>query len=131
MFSVLVTQSCPTLCNPMDCSPPGSSVHGMLQARILDLGSHSLLQEIFWTQGLNPGLLHCRQILYCLSHQGIYLAHYLAMLKAYKLSLCFKKKNHHQTLPEVPCLKMWEWEVRVDGTGKFPLVENHWYQGIT
>ena len=26
---------------------------------------------------------------------------------------------------------MWEWEVRVDGTGKFPLVENHWYQGIT
>ena len=33
---VLVTQSCPTLCNPMDCSPPGSSVHGILQARILE-----------------------------------------------------------------------------------------------
>ena len=32
----LVTQSCPTLCNPMDCSPPGSSVHGILQARILE-----------------------------------------------------------------------------------------------
>ena len=32
----LVTQSCPTLCNPMDCSPPGSSVHGVLQARILE-----------------------------------------------------------------------------------------------
>ena len=31
-----VTQSCPTLCNPMDCSQPGSSVHGMLQARILE-----------------------------------------------------------------------------------------------
>ena len=30
---VLVAQSCPTLCNPMDCSPPGSSVHGILQAR--------------------------------------------------------------------------------------------------
>ena len=29
-------QSCPTLCNPMDCSPPGSSVHGILQARILE-----------------------------------------------------------------------------------------------
>ena len=29
-----VAQSCPTLCNPMDCSPPGSSVHGILQARI-------------------------------------------------------------------------------------------------
>ena len=33
-------------------------------------GCHSLLQGIFPTQGLNPGLLHCRQILYCLSHQG-------------------------------------------------------------
>ena len=33
---MLVAQSCPTLCNPMDCSPPGSSVHGILQARIPD-----------------------------------------------------------------------------------------------
>ena len=32
----LVAQSCPTLCNPMDCSPPGSSLHGILQARILE-----------------------------------------------------------------------------------------------
>ena len=35
-YSVLVTQSCPTLCNPMDFSPPGSSLHGILQARILE-----------------------------------------------------------------------------------------------
>ena len=34
------------------------------------MGSHSFLQEIFLIQGSNPGLLHCRQILYCLSHQG-------------------------------------------------------------
>ncbi|MES6266278.1 hypothetical protein U6R57_12305, partial [Cutibacterium acnes] len=33
---VKVAQSCPTLCDPMDCSPPGSSVHGILQARILE-----------------------------------------------------------------------------------------------
>ena len=33
---VLVAQSCLTLCNPMDCSPPGSSAHGILQARILE-----------------------------------------------------------------------------------------------
>ena len=33
---VLVTQSCPTLCDPMDCSPPGSSVPGILQARVLE-----------------------------------------------------------------------------------------------
>ena len=34
-----VAQSCPTLCNPMDCSPPGSSVHAILQARILEWGA--------------------------------------------------------------------------------------------
>ena len=61
-------QLCPTLCNPMDCSPPGSSVHGILQTRILLAGCHPLLQGIFPTQGLNSSLLHCRQILYCLSH---------------------------------------------------------------
>ena len=33
---VLVTQSCPTLCDPVGCSPPGSSVHGILQARVLE-----------------------------------------------------------------------------------------------
>ena len=61
-------QSCPTLCDPMDCSPPGSSVHGiLLQAGV---GYHALLQEIFPTQGSNPGLPHCRQILYQLSHKG-------------------------------------------------------------
>ena len=35
-YACTVTQSCPTLCNPMDCSPPGSPVHGILQARILE-----------------------------------------------------------------------------------------------
>ena len=59
-------QSCLTLCDPMDWSPPGSFVHGILQARILEWGC--LLQGIFPTQKLNPWLLHllhCRQILYC------------------------------------------------------------------
>ena len=44
-------------CNPMDCSPPVSSVHGILQARILELGGHFLLRGIFLTQGLNWSLL--------------------------------------------------------------------------
>ena len=47
-------------CDPMDCSPPASSVHGILQARILQ-----------WvTMPSNPGLPHCQRILYHLSHQG-------------------------------------------------------------
>ena len=54
----------------MDCSPPGSPVHGILQARILEWVGCSLLQGIFPAQGSNLGLLNCRQILYHLSHQG-------------------------------------------------------------
>ena len=63
-------QSCTALCDPMDCSPPGFSVHGIFQARVLELGCHFLLQGIFPTQGSNPGLLQCKQTLYPLSHQG-------------------------------------------------------------
>ena len=67
----LVTQSHPILCNPMDCSSPSSSVHGILQEIILEwVGCHSLLQGIFPIQGLNLCLPHCRQILHHLSHQG-------------------------------------------------------------
>ena len=54
----------------MDCSPPGSSVHGTLQARIPQWVAHALFQGIFLTQGSNRSLLHCRRILYHLSHQG-------------------------------------------------------------
>ena len=64
-------QSCPTLCNPMNCSglarllcpwdSPGKNT---------GVGCHALLQQMFPIQGLNPGLLNCRQIPYCLSHQG-------------------------------------------------------------
>ena len=87
-----VTQACRTLSDPMDCSLSGSSVHGIFQARVLEwvaiaflhglyspwnspgqntgVCSLSLLQGIFPTQGSNPGLPHCRQILYQLSHWG-------------------------------------------------------------
>ena len=41
-----VIQSCPTLCDTMDCSPPGSSVHGIFQARVLEWGAPSLKQEL-------------------------------------------------------------------------------------
>ena len=61
-----------TLRDPMDCSLPGSSIHGIFQARILEWVATSLLQGIFPTQGSNPCLLcllHCRQILYPLSRQ--------------------------------------------------------------
>ena len=69
-LKVLVTQLYPTLWNP----------HGLYPTRLLcpwdfpgkntGMGSYSLLQGIFLTQGSNPSLLHCRQILYHLGHQG-------------------------------------------------------------
>ena len=62
----LVAQLCLALCNLVDCSLPGSSVHG----KNTGVGCHGLRLGIFPTQGSNPGLLHCRQVLYCLSHQG-------------------------------------------------------------
>ena len=64
----LAAQSCLPPCDPRDCNPPGSSVHGILQARILEWVA--LLHGIFPTQGSNPGLPHCRQILYRLNYQG-------------------------------------------------------------
>ena len=61
---VLVAQSCLTLCDPMDYSPPGSSAHRILQGRILQWVAIFFFRGFFLTQGLNTGLLHCRQILY-------------------------------------------------------------------
>ena len=70
--NVKVAQACLTLCNPMDCNPLGSSVPGYSPGKNTGVGSHSLLQGILPTQGWNPSLPHCRQILYCLSQQGSY-----------------------------------------------------------
>ena len=50
----LVTQSCPTFCDPMDCNLPGSSVQGDSPGK--RVGFHALFQGIFLTQGSNPGL---------------------------------------------------------------------------
>ena len=61
-FMLRVTQLCPILFDPVLClwDSPGKNP---------GVGNHSLLQGIFLAQGSNPGFLHCRQILYCLSHQ--------------------------------------------------------------
>ena len=45
---------CLTLCDPIDCNSPGSFVHGILQARILEWGCHFLLQFVVAGQGLSP-----------------------------------------------------------------------------
>ena len=67
---VLVAQLCPTVCHPLDCGPPGSSVHGIPRQEHwsgLPFPSPGDLPD----HGSNPGLLKCRQILYSLSNEGI------------------------------------------------------------
>ena len=64
-LKVKVNQLCPTLCDPMNYT-----VHGILQTRILECVAFPFSRGIFPTQESNPGLLHCRQILYQLSRKG-------------------------------------------------------------
>ena len=65
-----VTQSCPTLCNPMDCGLPGSSIHGDSPGNNTGVDCHDLLQRIFPIQGSNPHLL-------CLLHWQVDFLHWV------------------------------------------------------
>ena len=67
---IVRAQSCLTLCDPVGCCRLGSSVRGDSAGKNTGVGGHALLQGIFPTQGSNPGLPHCGQILYQLSHKG-------------------------------------------------------------
>ena len=71
LYMCLVVHLCPTLCDTVDCSPPGSSVHGDSPGKNTGVACHALLQGIIPTQGSNPDLPHYRQILYHLSHQVV------------------------------------------------------------
>ena len=116
----LVTQSCPTLCEPVDCSLPGCSVHSDSPGKNTGLGCHALLQGIFPTQGSNPGLPHCRWILYHLSHQGSpRILEWVAYTRLIKTIIdFFFLEPHHVELPcpgiepispafEVQSLNLW------------------------
>ena len=61
--TVLSSQSCPTLCDLMVCNLPGTSVHGNSPGKNIGVGFYALLQGIFPTQRLNPGLPYCRHFL--------------------------------------------------------------------
>ena len=85
MYCAKSFQLCPTLCDPMVCSPPGSSVHVILQARILEWVAMPFSRGIFLIQGSNQdlnlcllGLLHWQRVLY---HEH----HLLVKLKCWQL----------------------------------------------
>ena len=87
----MCAQLYPTLCHVMDCSPPGSSVHGISQVR-RRVGCHLLLQGIFLTQGLKPRLL-------CLLHSACASSSpaFLMMYSAYKLNVIKAFTSHQGT----------------------------------
>ena len=91
---VLVTQSCPTLCDPLNCSPLGASIHGILQARILEWVAIPFSKASFWPRDWTC-LPHCRQILYrltqgTLGHKGYIMEKLLVMRKqlSWKMRPC-------------------------------------------
>ena len=84
-----VTQSCPTLCNPMDYT-----VYGILQARILEWVAFPFSRGS--TQGSNPGVPHCRRILYQLSYQG--------KRSVFMVIICIFACMHAKSLQSCPIL---------------------------
>ena len=84
----LVAQSCLTLCNPVDCMQP-ARLHCPWNSpgKNTGVGCHFLLQRMFLTQGSNQDLLHCRQILYHLSHQRLYLQRFYFQIRPHSLVL--------------------------------------------
>ena len=68
----MLSRSCLTLSDCMECSPPGCSIYWDSPGKNTGVCCHALLQRIFRTQGSNPFLHHCRQILYQLSHKEVH-----------------------------------------------------------
>ena len=119
----LVAKSRLTLCDPMNCSLAGSSVHGDSPGKNTGVGCHALLQGIFPTQGLNPGLLHCRHLLYHLNHQGS--LNFFILFAKWNLSLFRRPEYRWASRWEVLTLfdKMgspWAWLARTSTERSLP-----------
>ena len=91
MLVYSVAKSCLTLCDPIDCSLPGSSVHGDSLGKNTRVDCHFLLQRIFPNQGSNPGLPHCRWFL------TIWATRHFEMIKIY----CFFSEFHSRILASI------------------------------
>ena len=86
---MLVALLCLTLSDSMDLQPSRLLCPWNSPGKDTGVSSHSLLQKILLSQGLNPGLPHCRQVLYHLSHQGIHINIYIYVYtQTHSASLC-------------------------------------------
>ena len=114
----LVAQSRLTLCHPIDCNLLGISVLGDSPGKNTGVCCHALLQGIFPNQGLNPGLPHCRWILYHLSHQGSPMSIYRGNL----IKLTGGRGNwseRQERLDYLPTVQLWWNHVMSLGTRPF------------
>ena len=106
---------------PINCSPPGSPVHGDCSGKNTGVCSLSLLQGNFPTQELNQGLLHCKQIHYPLSYQKspyMYVCMYVYIMKFFpagssgKESACqsrrFKRRRFNPWVRKIPWRRAWQ-----------------------
>ena len=88
---VLAAQLCPTLCDPINCSLPGFSAHGILQIRVL------VWVAIPFSRGSPQGLLNCRWILYHLSHQeALYISY-----QSGKIKIMYGKELEREKLKKI------------------------------
>ena len=93
-------QLCPTLCNLMDCSPPGSSVHGNSPSKNTGMGCYIFLQGIFWIWGSNQGLWHLLHQQVC-SFYFIFLIYLLILIGGkllYNILVIFDIHWHESTM---------------------------------
>ena len=108
---MLVAQSCPTLCNPMACSPPGSSVHGIIQARILEWVAMPFSRGSSWPRIWTRISYISRQILYHLSHQGSpwHFKEYFKSLPFSTLPSPWLISLYLQYTTVLQCVLLWLW----------------------
>ena len=119
-YCMLLTQSCPTLCHPMDYSLPGSFVLGILQARILEWVAISFSSRSPQLRIWTPGLPHCRRILYHLSHQ----ASPSLIIREMQIE---KKMIFHPTLVRMAIIKIYTNNKCCRGHGeKVTFLDNWW-----
>ena len=81
---MLVAQSCLTLCDPMDCSLPESSVHGILQARILE-GVAMTFSRLIYNDMLVSGVQQSESVIYIYIYIYIFLFRFFSIIGYYKI----------------------------------------------
>ena len=116
---MLCGQLRPTLCDPMDCSLPGSSIHRISQARILGWGCRFLLQGIFLTPGWNPCLLHWQV-------DSLHLSDLIGGIKRERRNLC---KRHPWLVSSVGQKQSYSWDQQIGLIPQWPFTFVH-IQGL-